>query len=348
MSKNIRTTVGLLLSMILIVAISACATTQTDTLEKGTKMENLKPGKNTVTFRSFGVDLVGDLYLPEDFDVNKKYTAIVGASAFPQVKDQVLAIYGPEMAKRGFVFLGFDYLGMGDSPALPGEHKQSRYMFRLIENTWDAVSYLGTLPFVDEINGLGVCQGGSIIASTAVTDHRIKKIAMVSGMMAADQFQWADREAVMAQIAAANASRQKIYETEQPDYVAPFGLTDEMTKEEYVAIAGPMGSETYDFYGKTGVKGVDAVENYTNMHIGDQGMQSLISIGEAYADKIVQPALVIYSTKSYTDVCSIQFVEKLTNEHEVIALDDFTHVDFYYKPEAVKVSTDAVAEFFNK
>ena len=31
-----------------------------------------------------------------------------------------------------------------------------------------------------------------------------------------------------------------------------------------------------------------------------------------------------------------------------MALDEFSHVDFYYKPEAVKVSTDAVAEFFNK
>ena len=32
---------------------------------------NLQPGKNKVTFKSFGVDLVGDLYLPEGFDENK-------------------------------------------------------------------------------------------------------------------------------------------------------------------------------------------------------------------------------------------------------------------------------------
>lgn len=69
----------------------------------------------------------------------------MGASPFPQVKEQVLATYGPEMAKRGFIFLGFDYLGMGESPSLPGEFKQSRYMFRLIENTRDAVSFLSFL-----------------------------------------------------------------------------------------------------------------------------------------------------------------------------------------------------------
>lgn len=308
----------------------------------------MKSGKNQITFKSFGVDLVGDLYLPENFDENKKYTAIVGASPFPQVKEQVLGTYGPEMAARGFVFLGFDYLGMGDSPALPGEFKQSRYMFRLIENTWDAVSYLGSLPFVEDIMGLGVCQGGSIVASASVTDHRIKKIATVSGMMAADAFQWTDKNMVNQMIAAANASAQKIYESGQADYVAPFGLTDDQSREEYVAVGGEMGGESYDYYGRDGYRGPKAVENFTNLHIGDQGMQSLFSLCEHYADKIVQPTLVIYSKTAFTAICSTAFVEKLTNEHEVLALEEFGHVDFYYKPEAVKVSTDAIADFFKK
>ena len=318
--------------------------------EKTNTMSNLKSGKNKVTFKSFGVDLVGDLYLPEEFDSNKKYTAIIGASPFPQVKEQVLATYGPEMAKRGFVFLGFDYLGMGDSPALPGEFKQSRYMFRLIENTWDAVSYLGTLPFVEEIHGLGVCQGGSIIASAAVTDHRMKKIALVSGMMAADAFQWTDKNMANQMIAAANASMQKMYETGEPDIVVPFGLTDDMSKEEAMEEAAypEMAAESYDYYGRDGFRGPKAVKNFSNLHIGDQAMQSLISIGEHYADKIVQPTLVIYSKKAMTAPCSTGFIEKLTNEHEVLALEEFGHVDFYYKPDAVKVSTDAVAEFFGK
>lgn len=311
--------------------------------------QSFTAGKNQVTFKSFGVDLAGDLYLPESFDGTRTYKAIVGASPFPQVKDQIPATYGPEMADRGFIYLGFDYLGMGESPALPGEHKRSRYMFRLIENTWDAVSYLGTLPFVDGIYGLGVCQGGSIIASAAVTDHRMKRIAMVSGMMAADGFQWTDRDLVNRQIAAANASKQKMYETGEPDYVTPFLLDDEMTREEFIEVGGnPMVGETYDYYGRDGVKGPIAVPNFTNMHIGDQGMQSLISIGEAYANRIVQPSLTIYSKSAFTAACSTQFVERLTNEHEELAFDEFSHVDFYYRPEAVKASTDAVAEFFNR
>ncbi|MCT4558268.1 MAG: hypothetical protein N4A61_09430 [Pelagimonas sp.] len=48
--------------------------------------QTLTAGKNQVTFKSFGVDLVGDLYLPDDFDPNKKYKTLVGASPFPQVR----------------------------------------------------------------------------------------------------------------------------------------------------------------------------------------------------------------------------------------------------------------------
>lgn len=256
--------------------------------------------------------------------------------------------YGPEMAARGFIYLGFDYLGMGDSPALPGEYKKSRYMFRLIENTWDAVSYLGTLPFVEEIYGLGVCQGGSIISSAAVTDHRIKKIVTVSGMMAADAFQWGDRGIADQTITAANTSKQKMYKTREADYIWPIVLNDTMTREEFNALGVPMSDDTYNYYGKDGVAGHGKVENFTAEHIGDQPMQSLISIAEHYADKITQPTMVIYGTSAATAICSTNFIDRLTNNPDVRAFDEFSHVDFYWRPEAVKASCDAAAEFFNK
>jgi len=109
-----------------------------------------------------------------------------------------------------------------------------------------------------------------------------------------------------------------------------------------------MAEETYDYYGRDGVAGPVAVPNFSNSHIGDQGMQSLISIGEHYADKIVQPSLIVFSPTACTAICSTQFIERLTNEHEVMERPEFTHVDFYHKPEAIKAATDATAAFFNK
>lgn len=139
-----------------------------------------------------------------------------------------------------------------------------------------------------------------------------------------------------------------MYETGEADYNFPIVLNDEYTREEFVALGIPMAGETYDYYGKDGVKGAGTVKNFTTEHIGDQAMESLISIGEHYADKIKQPALIIYSKTNHTASCSITFIEKLTNEHEVMELEEFGHVDFYYKPDAIKVSADAAAEFLNK
>ena len=168
-------------------------------------------------------------------------------------------------------------------------------------------------------------------------------------MMAADPFQWTDTDAAHQMIAAANASAQKIYESGEPDYVAPFGLNDEQSRDEFIGTAEfpDMAGESYDYYGRDGYRGPKAVENFTNMHIGDQAMQSLFSLCEHYADKIVQPTMVIYGKDAPTAICSTAFIDRLTNDPEVLALGGFSHVDFYYKPEAVKVATDAVAEFFN-
>ena len=74
--------------------------------------QTLTAGKNQVTFKSFGADLAGDLYLPEGFEETKTYKAIVGASPFPQVKDQIPATYGPEMAAHSRSF-GTDRHGAG-------------------------------------------------------------------------------------------------------------------------------------------------------------------------------------------------------------------------------------------
>lgn len=312
----------------------------------------LQAGQNRVTFKSFGVDLVGNLYLPKDFDRNKKYKAIVGASPFPQVKEQTLAIYGEAMAERGFVFLAFDYLATGESPALPGEHMQSRNMFRMIENTWDAVSYLGSLPFVDEVNALGVCQGGATIASSVVSDYRIKKFVTVAGIMAMDEAYSSSevREFIMN---SANKAKQEMYETGQPVYanLNGFRVGDETTLEEAKAMHPnnhDSVEEYYSYYGMGGVGGLGEISTFTHSQLADTFMTSTLSISESYADKIVQPSLVIYGEKSPLAFASINFAKKLTNDHEVLALPDYSQIDFYYKPEVVKTSADAAADFFMK
>lgn len=83
--------------------------------------------------------------------------------------------------------------------------------------------------------------------------------------MATDAFQWTDKTMVHQMITAANASKQQMFDTGKPDYVAPFGLNDEQSKEEFVGEAAfpEMAGETYDYYGRDGYRGPVAVENFT-------------------------------------------------------------------------------------
>ena len=163
-------------------------------------LENLKSGRNDITFKSQGLDLAAHLYTPEGFDPSGSYPAIVFSSAFNQVKEQTAAVYGPEIAKRGYVMISFDHIGYGDSP---GELCNNENSFIKMESIRDAISFAGTLPFVDRENlfGTGVCASGGYMALVATTDKRLKAIASVSGMMAnqASYFGAMDRETVTAQ-----------------------------------------------------------------------------------------------------------------------------------------------------
>ena len=65
-----------------------------------------------------------------------------------------------------------------------------------------------------------------------------------------------------------------MYETGEADIVTSLGLTDDQSREEFVALGvNPMAGESDDYYGRDGAKGPKAVPTYTNMHIGDQTMQ---------------------------------------------------------------------------
>ena len=48
--------------------------------------------------------LVGHLYVPENFDESRKYPTIVFTGPFNQVKEQMGAVYGEKLAKKGFIF----------------------------------------------------------------------------------------------------------------------------------------------------------------------------------------------------------------------------------------------------
>lgn len=264
---------------------------------------------------------------------------------FPQVKDQVLANYGPKMAERGYAVLGFDYTSKGESDTYRKGFRDDEDMTRKWEDLRNAISYLGSLPFVGAINGLGFCGGGNIMSSTIITDLRVKAFASVSAMMASDMM-FADRDMFIQRVKAANAARQHMFETGKPVAHDYFGYTD----PDYLS-KNPNGTpaqlEGFDYYG-TRRGGTETYPNFTNVLLSTVDETALVNLGEQYADKMIQPYCGIVGSEAETAVCTRAYFDRVTSEKEYHEIEGASHVGLYDVEEHIAQVVGIVDTFFQK
>ncbi|MEM9633147.1 MAG: alpha/beta hydrolase [Pseudomonadota bacterium] len=309
-------------------------------------------GKNIITFRSQGLALAAHLYAPEEFDAAGSYPAVVISSAFNQVKEQTGAVYGKRLAEQGYVAISFDHIGYGDSE---GEIRNNENAFVKIESIRDAISFMGTLPFVDRDNlfGLGVCASGGYMALVATTDKRLKAIASVSGMLGnkASYFGTMDRETVTGLIAMQNAGRQKAYETGVIDYVDALGIG----AEEEAIKAGATPSEGYDYY-MTERAGAQTYPNYSHLSPSFMLEAPMLADATSYAPFIYTPFLGIVGAKAMDPASGIlctgpltrTFFDMASEPKEFLEIEGASHVDLYDKDEFVAQAIEAMDVFFKK
>jgi fermentation-respiration switch protein FrsA (DUF1100 family) len=77
------------------------------------KLSNNVTRKKVKFHNRYGVELVGDLYLPQNYE--GKLSAIAVAGPFGAVKEQAAGLYADEMASRGFAAMAFDPSFIGES-----------------------------------------------------------------------------------------------------------------------------------------------------------------------------------------------------------------------------------------
>ena len=309
-------------------------------------------GRMDITFKSQGHHLAAHLYTPEGFDETGRYPAVVISSAFNQVKEQTGATYGARLASLGYVAISFDHVGYGDSE---GELRNNENSFVKIESIRDAVSFMGTLPYVDRENlfGLGVCASGGYMALVATTDKRLKAVASVSGMLGnkASYFEAMDRETVTGLIAMQNAGRQKAYETGVVDYVDALGMAAEEEKIQ----AGETPSEGYDFY-MTERAGAQTYPNYSHLSPSFMLEAPMLADATNYAPYIYTPFIGIVGEKAMdpasgalcTGPLTKNFVDLASDPKKFVVVPGASHVDLYDKEEFVSVAIDAMDGFFKK
>ena len=308
---------------------------------------SIQSGSNTVNFKSQGHSLAGLLFVPDNFDAAKAYPTVVISSAFNQVKEQTGAVYGKKLAQQGYVVLSFDHLGYGDSE---GAIRNNENPFWKMEGIRDAVSYLGTLPFVDrdKLYGLGVCAGGGYMAIVAVTDKRLKAIATVSGMMdnAGYYFGALTKEQLQPLFKMANDARQQAYETGEVAYYDALGMESldvgsmDKNSAQY---------EGYDYY-MTARAGAQTYPNYTYKTVSTMMEVAPLTSAVYFAPNLNTPYLGIYGEKAMADTAplTVNFYEKASEPKELYEVKGASHVSLYDIDKDVDRAVDKMVEFFGK
>ena len=160
--------------------------------------------RRPVVIMSDGTRMMGDLYLPKNRKLDEKLPAIVFCAGTGGTKKGLPTRLGPILAKAGFVCLGFDYRGWGESDPLlmltgpvpkPDEKgevtvkaKPVRWQMNLDDQTRDircAISFLQGQREVDanRIGLFGSSYGGGLVTLMAAIDPRVKCVAaQVAGL----------------------------------------------------------------------------------------------------------------------------------------------------------------------
>lgn len=312
----------------------------------------LSSRKNNVTFTSQGCNLAAHLYTPAGFDAAASYPTVIFSPPFNQVKEQTGAVYARHLADMGYVTLVFDHLGYGDSE---GTLRNNENAFVKMESIRDAISYLGTLPFVDRDNlfGLGVCASGGYMALVATTDKRLKAIATVSGMMnnQASYFETMDRDTVSGLIALQNAGRQQAYETGTVTYVDALGIESEGEAIK----AGATPSEGYEYY-MTARAGAVTYPNYSHLSPSFMLEAPMLADAQSYARFIYTPVLGIVGSKAMdpdqgllcTGPLTAQYIEVASEPKAFVAIDGASHVSLYDVDADVSRAVSAMDDFFKQ
>lgn len=289
-----------------------------------------------VEFKSHGKKLVGNLYLPNDYDGKSKLPALVVTGAWTTVKEQMPKVYAQAMAQKGYATLTFDFRGWGESE---GEFKYVEDPIRKTQDIVEAVNFLATREEIDtsKIAGLGVCASSGYMVKAFTETKKLKSIALVAPWLhnreIVDQV-YGGKDAVDGYISAGLKAKEEFEKSGKLQTMIAASTTDEkslMFKAPYYTEADRGLIKEYD--------------NKFNV-ASWSGWLSFDAI--SYASKLPGKVLFVESESMALPQGSEAFKKIAGDKVESVNLEKVTQFDFYDQTAPVAKSVESIKSYFEK
>ena len=290
----------------------------------------------------YGIELAGDLYLPQD--ATGKLAAVAVSGPFGAVKEQCSGLYAEELASRGFAALAFDPSFIGESGGTV------RNVASPDINTEDfsaAVDFLATRDFVDgeKIGILGICGFGGMALNAAAIDTRVK--ATVSSTMydmsrvnARGYFDSEDSPEQRRQKRLA-LNAQRIQDYKNGSYARAGGVADPLPEDAPFFV-----KDYYDYY-KT-PRGYHPRSLNSNQGWNVTSTLSFLNMPLLqYIDEIDSAVLLIHGDKAHSCYFSRDAFQRLNGDNkELLLIPGAVHTDLYDRMDIIPF--DRIEDFFRK
>jgi len=290
-----------------------------------------------VTFKSSGLELVGNLYLPLNYEEGKKYPAVPILGPMTFAKEQAPTEYAKRFAERGYIALAFDPRFRGESAGLPRELEDP---MAKVEDAKSAAKYLASLPMVndEQIVGFAVCQGSSEMLRAVSEDDIFKGLVTVAG-------HYRDRDADIQWMGTVEALEERIAEGKVA--LKTYEQTGEVIKvpavDETRIDVGMPGKFVYDWYIQWAEKGI-WTNNYPKMS------DALLLEYESFsaAKELDKPYLMIHSDNSFLPDAAKRHFESVPATNKKLQWEDQTgHFQYYDDPKILDRTANQAIEWYN-
>lgn len=296
-----------------------------------------------VEFKNRDITVVGNLFLPENFNENGQYPAIVVCHPAGGVKEQTAGTYAEQLAGQGYVTIAYDASFQGESG---GEPRQMENPYIRVEDISAAVDFLTTLPYVDNnrISGLGICAGGGYMVAAAMRDRRIKSVGTVSAVNIGEGFRYSwgghetpDSQNLIGMLENVGQTRTAQANGGELVYIP-------LTPQSKEGITLPDMLEAIDYYWTARANHPRAVSRMLLVDLAQQATFDAFHLTEQF---LTQPLMIVAGTAANTLWFSEELYRRAASKDKTLHLvEGATHIAMYdiYVPQAM----EQLAPFFKR